>query len=853
MRVSLKWLNEYVDLSGWSADHIADILTELGLEVESIEKSSPIGDSVVVGKITSANPHPNAETLRVCKVDVGNKELLDIVCGAPNAREGIYVVVATVGSVLPGDFKIKPTKIRGEVSNGMMASAQELAISDDHEGIIELAGNPVLGKPASEVLGLTDHILTLKITPNRADCFGYIGLARDICAKTRRDLRLPAVLPENKKDINLQTSSHLKVTIDSKGCSRFVGLFVDNVKTIPAPKWMQRRLEAAGMRPINLIVDTTNYVMLESGQPIHAYDVRDLSKNEIIVRNAAQGETIVTLDGQSRNLVASDILICDANKAVGIAGVMGGQNSEVKEDTQGIIIEVANFDPPSVRATSKRLGLKSEASHRFERGVDLFHLPHVAWRVATLICRAIEEANTAATDKLPIPRVASKLVDIFPEPPATRRIALRVSKARQLLGMAAITADACIGHLKSLGFTLVDRTEDRLLFEIPTWRVDMERETDLIEEVGRLEGYDRVVPALPYMNILPNREDPFIDFQEKSRINTSLAGFQEIISFPFTCADDAEKLRLWPTHPLYPTLTLANPINDRLAKMQATLAGGLIEAVVQNRRHGRIGTALFEQGRGYMAHDAKSRAPHQFPAWKNLHRSSRHLSEKAKLEATRPIERHYLAGILDQPWARQSWTGAEAAASFFHGKDLIVQLLASLGIKIEAWKKLETEEVPFLHPTSSAGIWADDFCLGFLGELHPEVCHRYDLEIAKAPVIFQLDLESLFLVRGDKKKVDSTIWKFPAVSRDLAFIADSKTTHGDFQAALKEFKSQNLQDFSLFDVYQGPNVEPDKKSFAYSFRFRSADRTLTDKEIEKEIESIISWTKAKLGAVVRGA
>jgi phenylalanyl-tRNA synthetase beta chain len=853
MRVSLKWLNEYIDLSGWSADHIADVLTELGLEVESIEKVSPIGDSVVVGKIVSANPHPNADTLRVCKVDVGAKEPLDIVCGAPNARADIHVVVATVGSVLPGDFKIKPTKIRGETSNGMMASAQELGISNDHEGIIELPGAPKLGSPASIALGLEDHILTLKITPNRADCFGYVGLARDISAKTRRNLKLPAVLPENKREGSLLTADHCSIAIDTKGCGRFVALYIDRVKAIPAPQWMQRRLEAAGMRPINLIVDTTNYVMLESGQPIHAYDVRDLDQNKIVVRNAKSEETIVTLDGQTRKLATSDILICDATKAVGIAGVMGGLNSEVKEDTQAIIIEVANFDPPSVRATSKRLGLKSEASHRFERGVDLFHVPNVAWRVAALIHRGMEEANATSSTPHPLPRVAGKLMDIFPEPPTTKRIALRVPKARQLLGMAAITADACIGHLKSLGFQLVDRTEDRLLFEVPSWRVDIDRETDLIEEIGRLEGYDRVVPALPYMNILPNREDPFIPFQEETRINTALAGFQEIISFPFTCAEDATKLRLQPGHPLYPTLTLANPINDKLGAMQACLAGGLIEAVANNRRHGRQGTALFEQGRGYFSAETKARSFAEFPLWRDIQRSSRHVSQRAQQEAQRPIERHYLAGIIDQPWQGQTWAGAEVAANFFHGKDRVTQLLKSLGIARVSWRNLSAEEVPFLHPTSSASLWAGDICLGFMGELHPEVCYRCDLDITKAPIMFQLDLEYLFAARGEKHKIDSTVWKFPPVSRDLAFIVDANVTHGEFQQVVSEFKSSFLQDYSLFDVYQGPNVDSGKKSFAFSFRFRSAERTLTDKEIEKEVDGIISWTKNKIGAQVRGA
>lgn len=414
MLVSLSWLNEYIDLTDLSIDAISKTLTSIGLEVEGIKSLKAITGDVVAGKILKAEQHPNADKLRLCTVDIGRGgEPLVIVCGAPNARAGIKVAVATVGSVLPGDFKIKESKIRGEKSVGMLCSESELGLSTEHDGIIELPEAVALGTSISKYFHMEDTIIEIGLTPNRSDCLGLIGLARDLAAKLGRNLKIP----DDKKiaaDSALKSDAHIKVVIEGEDDSRrFTALYVADVRAIPSPQWMRSRLLNTGMRPINLLVDATNYVMLESGQPIHAYDERDIGGKTLKVRRAKEGEVIKSLDEQDRKLVATDIVIADAEKAVGIAGVMGGANSEIKDDTKSIVIEVAHFHPSLVRKTSKRFALHTEASHRFERGIDVENTAWVARRVAGLIASATAEQKHDLKLDIPPVRIAGSAVDVY--------------------------------------------------------------------------------------------------------------------------------------------------------------------------------------------------------------------------------------------------------------------------------------------------------------------------------------------------------------------------------------------------------------------------------------------------------
>lgn len=847
MQISLNWLKDYINLDGISVDQISATLTDIGLEVEAVQKSAAFGDTVVVGRIISAEKHPNADSLKVCKVDIGKPDHLQIVCGASNARAGLDACVALVGTVLPGDFKIKEAKIRGEESFGMMCSAQELGLSDGHEGIIELTTNFKPGTPVTKAMGLDDVTLTLNVTPNRADCLGHIGVARDLSARLGKPIKVPAAAPKTSE----LSSKDIKITLSTDRCGRFTAIAIKNVRPVKSPPWLKQRIEAVGMRAINLLVDATNYVMLEMNHPIHAYDERDVQGRAFTIREAKDGETFKTLDGNERLLKSGDVLICDAERPIGLAGIMGGLNSEIKDDTTGIILEVAWFDPDSVRATSRRLGIHTEASHRFERGVDISTGDRVAKRFAEILQKCITELNAAGAT-LPMPEVAHDLSDQFPVKPQPRLIALRISEAKSFLASPHLTIDQIKKMFEGLQIRLADQGPDRLVFEIPTWRVDMERECDLIEEIGRLQGYDKVPYQLPKMSLEPTPEDALIGFTEEARVAMASRGLRETISFPFWSDADAKKLRLPDNHPFVPSLKLANPIADDARWMQTTLACAMIKAVQNNRRHGLKGARLFELGRGYYDFNAKPLQRNAFSLFKNLDRKGRHLSLRAREEKSRPTERHWISGIIDQPWTQKSWDAANTQTTFFHMKAQIFAWLKSFGVNDVQVHRIERDDVPFLHPGASAYLFAKGQVIGWMGELHPGVAISYDLEPAESPMLFELDLEAVLDASGKRAKVHTESFKFPPSTRDLALLIDSDLTHDTMTAAIGKFpQKKNLRDWHLFDVFQGANIPAGKKSVAWSFSFQSAEKTLTDPEIDGEFKNLTTYLTSTFKAEQR--
>jgi phenylalanyl-tRNA synthetase beta chain len=843
MRVSLNWLNEYIRLDDLSAEQVAEHLTDLGLEVEAIESATSIPDEVVVAKVVSAEPHPNADALKLCQVDCGEAEPVQIVCGAPNARPGISVALARVGAKLPGDFKIKKSKIRGEVSFGMMCSEQELGLGEGHDGIIEISGDHPLGSPASKALGVADATFEIGLTPNRADCLGVIGIARDLSAKLGRPITYPTATPDLTG--SLDTSKHVKVEIEDKeGCSRFVALYIDNVSTVASPKWMQQRLESFGMRPINLIVDVTNYAMAEYGQPIHAYDTNDIHDKVIKVRRAKAGEKLTTLDQQERILNEDDLLICDGKGPTGLAGVMGGLDSEVKGNTKSIVVEVAYFAPKLVRKTARRMGLHTEASHRFERGVNISMTDKVALRVGELLQICSKELGVEP------PKVAATPIDLYPDPVGPSVITLRLSRTRQLLAMPRLNKETIVKHLEALELTLLDQNEERMVFEVPLHRVDIEREVDLIEEVGRLEGFDKIPYQLPNMNIRPTMEDPFVQFQDDVRVHMAGLGFRETISFPFLSSSDFQKLGIEAGHPLAPSVVLANPISEDQGAMQTTLVANLLKAALGNRRHGNKGVRLFECGRAY--HNSSVEIDGDtYPSWKKLNRQGRHLSVRARDDKNRPIERHLLAGILDQPLKEKSWDTDEIPASFFHGKETLLNLGRAFGIQLDC-EPIDAKDFPFLHPSASAQIKKGPNLIGYMGELHPLAADSIGFGADQTPVVFEVDLEQLFNLKSKARKYATVMNKFPPATRDLAFIVDANKKHQDFENAIGKFKKKRyLNRYNLFDVYEGENVPEGKKSMAYKFYFQSSERTLTDKEVESEIGLLINWLGDTIDATQR--
>lgn len=851
MKITLSWLNDYVDVSDLTPAQVAQAFTDIGLEIEGMKSLASVSPEVVVGKVVTAEKHPNADTLRVCKVDIGAGEPLDIVCGAPNARAGIHVCVATVGAVLPGDFKIKKSKIRGETSNGMLCSGQELGLSSDHDGIIELkepTGGFKLGLGVGKMLGLDDTILEVNVTPNRGDCLGYLGLARDLAAKLKRPLKSPldvhADRPARSRDTATEGSVAVRIA-DPDLCPRFVALAVKGVSTVPSPAWMQKRLDAAGMRPINIVVDATNYAMLEYGQPVHAYDERQIRGKVIEVRPAVAGETLKTLDGQERQLAEGDILICDANGPIGLAGIMGGADSEVKADTKNIIIEVASFLPSRIRKAARRLSLHTEASHRFERGTDPLALADVALRVAELILRGLSEAKAAPA------KIAFDQIDVRPVQLSQRVVALRLTQAQQFLALPKLTKDEAAGLLTALKFEMLDSTaEGRMVFRVPSWRNDIDREADLIEEIARLTGFDKIPFQLPVMNIRPNIEDPFIEFQEDVRRALAASGLHETVSFPFVAASDLAALELVPGHPLHPTLSLKNPMSEQFSLLRASLIPNLLRALQGNRRRGDSGAKLFECGRGYFDFVQKPLDLVQYPQWKNLTRMGRHLGVKARADAHRPNERNIVAAVLDQPFRAKSWNAAEERTGFFHGKAVVQTLIQAFAIAGVQFQKPQASDLPFLHPGAAAAVFAGGKLIGYVGELHPRAAAALDFGADKAPIVMELDLEELFNNRGKGLKVDTVVKKFPAITRDLAILVDRDTAHEKVLQAIKQFKrKKHLVSSALFDMFdQADKLPAGKKSLAYAFSFQSPERSLTDPEVEQEMEALVSWLGESVGA-----
>ena len=846
MLLSRNWLENYVNVEDLSDDQIAGTLTDLGLEVEGKESVPPLHEKIVVGKITSAKPHPNADTLQICDVDIGSDEKLSIVCGAPNARKDIYVCVAQIGSILPGNFKIKPTKIRGEKSQGMLCSEKELEVSSEHEGIAEISSDFELGKKISEIFKTEDSIFEISITPNRGDCLGYLGIARDLAAKLKREVNLPKPCDPSYHAADLTTADNVNIEIqDQEASQRFVALYIQNVSIVPSPSWIQKRLEASGMRPINLIVDVTNYVMLEMNHPIHAYDERHVTGNKIIVRRARANDQLTTLDGNEIKLNESDILICDSEKPIGLAGIMGGENSEVRDDTKNIIVEVAEFDPGQIRKTSKRVSLHTEASHRFERGCDYSAIPKVARRVGDLILECSKELG------LNIPKISKDLVDVNFGTPSPKIIALKVDRAKKLLGLVSLTKETCIEHLEALKFRLVDQKEDRLLFEIPSWRNDIVSSIDLIEEIGRLVGFDKIPYKLPKMNIRPNDENPYINFTETAKLALASSGLTEVILYPFVSGKQYNNMLISRAHPYYPSVELINPLSEEFNLLQTSQLAPMLTSTLNNRNKGARGSRMFQVGRGYLdsrCHDI----PDKFQSLRQIHRPSHHLTKKAKSEKNRPTERHFLSIVLDYPFTSSNWNVEERSPHFFDMKNICEKFFKTFGLVGFQYLPVNEDEFPFVHPKKSATIWKNDVFIGVLGELHPEGSMNIGLGIQQIPVICEIEIESLYDITSKQSHEISEQCSFPPALRDIALLVPEHVTHADFEAALSSFKRRKfLTKMSLFDVYQGQNVKSGYKSMAYSLALRSSKQTLKDAQIEKETGAFINHLRETLGAEQR--
>ena len=845
MLISLAWLQDYVDTSAYGVDELANTLTMLGLEVEGVQALPPIDSHVVVGKVSSAMLHPNSDRLMLCVVELesgkepgersGEGEQ-EIICGASNVQAGMKVAVARPGAMIEGR-KITATKIRGTVSHGMICSERELGLGDEHDGILPLNEELQIGKALASIYPTQDSILDLSVTPNRGDCLSYLGIARELAAKLQLSLKPPVC------DAVSHAAARERVRVEieeDSGCYRFCTLHAE-IGAVPAsPHYMQRRLRVSGIRPVNAVVDITNYIMLEYGQPLHAYDATTIGGRVIKVRQAQQKETFTALDDKPRQLQQGDILICDAERVIGLAGIIGGANSEIKPETRSLVVEIANFDARMVRKTAKRLALHSESAHRFERQVDIEPLAEIAMRTRYLLSQSLPAGVLQALSEQPR--------DTYPAPQPRRKVALRVPRTRKMLGLPALTPDNCQQYLERLAFKLLDRTAERLLWEVPSFRHDVSREIDLIEEVGRLHGLDKIASALPLVQQSLGVDDALAVFQSRLKVACAALGLQETVNFAMTAPRDYGKLLIDSTHPLYPSLPLHNPINDQLQSMQTTLLPNLLRTISNNRKHRHKGTRLFEVGRGYFRADLQIAAQHEH--FHYLQQQGMHVSHDNT--AVRPREHNLVAAIIDTPYQFASWRNQEVQPDVYLGKKLLLQLLRSFGIDSAQLtiSAVQSSDVPFFNPFAALYVHSDDLYLGCLGELHPHVLSAFKLD--GKVLFFELLSDNIYRLARQRCKIGDYSSKYPPVQRDLAFVLAQDVPYREVAAALQNFPAKkHLAAFRLFDIFTDAALGENQKSMAFSLSFTSPDKTLTDAEVDQEITALLAWMEEQLNARLR--
>jgi phenylalanyl-tRNA synthetase beta chain len=802
MLVSLKWLKDYVDFE-LTAVQLADKLTMAGLEVDEIKTISPAFSGVVVAKILSVNPHPNADKLSLCNVTDGTA-VYPVVCGAKNIKSGDVVPLAKVGAVIPGGYTIKSTTLRGQPSEGMLCSEAELEIGDDHSGIMQLPRDYTLGMPLEDALSLGDTVLDISVTPNRSDCLSMIGIAREVAALTGNVLKMPNVqLIESEEDfLNLSSVTIL----DPDLCPRYCARMIKDVKISSSPVWMKTRLEAAGLRAINNVVDVTNFVMLEMGQPLHAFDFRYLEEGRIVVRKSEAGEEFVSLDGKSRILPDQTLLICDGKKPVAIAGIMGGLNSEVKEDTKAVFLESAYFNPSSIRKSSRRLAMPTDAAFRFERGIDPEGVIRALNRAAQLI------ADTSGG------LICKNYIDQYPRKiKALENISLRPSRIRKVIG-ASIEDREIEQILKSIDMSFQKDAHGIYRVTPPTFRVDITREIDLIEEVVRLYGYDRVPVTLPAVSVTEIDDIPRLSLEERLRQLMIGGGFSEIINYSFTTPEFADWLKLESQDERRNFVVIKNPLTEDQSVMRTTLAYGLLETLKKNINNNILTLKIFEIGRAFI---------------------------KRPTDSELPEEKNILAGLMAGKISDDLW-GTKFSVDFYDLKGVLENIAHDL--KFSACKYVAQTQEPFLHPGQSCSIYIKNQRVGYLGRIHPDVMEKMDLK--GVCYLFEINIDILDALLTEEIRYKE-ISKFPAVTRDVAFVIPLAMEADQILEIVSNQHEDLLENVGIFDIYTGKGLDEGSKSLGLRFSYRASDRTLTDTEINALHEKIVQNTMRLTGAKIR--
>jgi len=807
MKISYHWLQQYVNCQ-ISADELAERLTMAGLEVEGQEERSyGIPEQVVVGEILEVQPHENASKLHVCQVDVGEHIPRTIVCGAPNTVPHSKVVVALPGAALPNGLTVRDAEIRGVPSHGMICAEDELGISDDHRGILILPDDTPVGAVVSaELLGLepNDVVLEIGLTPNRGDCLSHFGVAREIATLLDLPIHFPSI---DYTESDVPISDIAAVSLENPElCQRYTASVISGVTIGPSPLWLKRRLESVGVRSINNVVDVTNFVMLELGQPLHAFDLDLISGQQIFVRTARQGQTFTTLDDVERELDNTVLMIADAQRNVAIGGVMGGQNSEVSDSTTNILLESARFDPSNIRKTAKKLGLNTEASYRFERSVDVLGSDIALKRATKLI------AEFAGG------RVAQGIIDEFPTPSALLKVSLRWSRIERILGIP-IDADSVEKILSTLGFRIVGVTPESLVVEVPAYRTDVEREIDLIEEVGRIYGFDNIPAIFPSGTIPLKIETPSRKIEQILRDSLIHQGLDEVIHYSFFDKNYLEKLGIDKKEPYDKVVTLKNPFTVEHGVLRTTTIPGLLETYILNRSNRQEDIRLFELGKVFYADSAQSL----------------------------PNENLVVSGLLTGNKTELSWAQHQEAVDFYDIKGILENTLHQLQVSYEFHR---LEELPFLHPGESATIVVNNDPIGFVGKLHPDVCEVFDLDEERI-YVFELSVE-LLTAHASLQKTFRPLPKFPAVHRDLALIVPALSVQAsEIESLIQEAGKPLIEHLVLFDRYVGPQIAEGHVGLTYSLRYRSSEKTLTDTEVSEVHENILEQLQARLGIRLR--
>lgn len=808
MQVSMKWLHDYIDFKE-NADVLADKLTMAGIPVENVVKAGEGLEKVITGKITKLEKHPDSDHLQICTIDIGNANPLTIVTGAQNVAEGQIVPVAQVGAHLPCGKKISKGKLRGIASNGMLCGADEMGMDlselpeSQKIGIYILPQDTPVGIPVKEALGLDDDILEFELTANRGDCFSVFGLVREVAVLTGGEPKWPQITVN--EDDTASAKDLIKTTIEADDlCDRFSMRVLKNIKIAPSPEWMQARLKGAGIRPINNVVDVTNFVMVELGQPMHAYDYDQISGHHLTVRKAAAGENLHTLDDTSRLAKGGELVIADDEKAAGLAGIMGGYETEITENTTTIALEAASFNGPSIRRTSRDCGLHSEASGRFERGVDVSAIPRALDRAAQLL----QDMGSCTITK--------GIVDIYPSPKKPITVKFTADEINNRLG-TNLSSKEITDILDSLELKC-DETPSGLICHVPSWRNDITLMEDLSEEVARIYGFDKIESSLPGGGMMQGGQKPRMDFVDDVKDVLVSLGMDEELSFGFTNEEMYDKLNIPEDSVLRKAIPIMNPLTDEYPLVRTTLLSGIFDNLARNFSRKNNDVRLFEV------------APVFFP--------------KALPVTELPDEVLKLAGSMTGRRYPVSWNQPADNVDFYDTKGVIEEMLHLIGISKYT---IEPGEHYAMHPGKTAVVKKGKDILLTFGEVHPAVMEHFDF--TQPVYIFEADIETLMKYTSKKFKAHD-LPRYPAITRDLALIVDTDIASGDIERTIKKNAGGYLKGCQVFDVYTALKITG-KKSIAFTMQFQSDDKTLTDEDADKAMSKVMAAVKDEFGAVLR--